>query len=239
MVQINNLLQTDGVNSALDVSLRLVNDNDIRERLLRADLSARIVLQHDLDLDTQHTLPEQYVPDRRINVHPRRVSTRHHVPILELHALRTLSPQLSAHNNLASLRSTLHNKPQHSIARTPHRQSSEQLVPQRLSLRHGTQTAVGDLLRVQLHGSLGKLETLLHNGGQLANTASLHAENVLGARGTDDDLGTQRGHAHLDAGVAVRGKLAGQQLVELGVEDTVGDKLRGEWQKVDVSQWRA
>ena len=44
-------------------------------------------------------------------------------------------------------------------------------------------------------------------------------------RGADDDVGDGRGDADLDARVALLGELTLEELVQLGIEDTVGDKL--------------
>ena len=62
-------------------------------------------------------------------------------------------------------------------------------------------------------------------GGELAYPAALLAEDLLGVGGADDDVGDGRGDADLDAGVALLSQLALEELVELGVEDTVGDEL--------------
>lgn len=70
-----------------------------------------------------------------------------------------------------------------------------------------------------------ELEALLHKQGQLANATALLAQHVLGAGGTDDDLSAHRGHADLDASVAINAQLTLQQLVELGVKDAIGDEL--------------
>lgn len=50
-------------------------------------------------------------------------------------------------------------------------------------------------------------------------------ENVLGASGSDDDLGAHGRNPNLDAGVSILGELPGQDLVELGEEDSVSHKL--------------
>ena len=44
--------------------------------------------------------------------------------------------------------------------------------------------------------------------------------------GQDDDLCAGWGDAHLHTGVAILGELAGQELVQLGLEDPVGDELQ-------------
>ena len=71
----------------------------------------------------------------------------------------------------------------------------------------------------------GELEALLHEERELANAAALLAEHGLRARRANDDLGAHRRHAHLEAGVAVLAEVALHHLVQLGLEDTVGDEL--------------
>ena len=55
-----------------------------------------------------------------------------------------------------------------------------------------------------LDGIISKAETLLDDGGELANAAALLAEDILGAGGEDDDLGTLGGGADLNTRVALR-----------------------------------
>lgn len=104
-------------------------------------------------------------------------------------------------------------------------QSSDELVSEGLSLGNGAQTTDGDLFSVELDGSLGEAEPLLNDGGQFADSAALLAQNVLGSGGHDDDLGPGGGDSDLDAGVTIFGQLASQELVQLGFENAVGDKL--------------
>lgn len=51
-------------------------------------------------LDTQHTLAEHDVAHCCVNVHACGVAGRHHVTVLELHALGTLGTQLAGNNDL-------------------------------------------------------------------------------------------------------------------------------------------
>ena len=62
------------------------------------------------------------------------------------------------------------------------------------------------LLSEELDLAVLHLETFLDQGGQLANTLSLLAKNILGAGGQDDDLGTLGGDADLDTGITVLGQ---------------------------------
>jgi hypothetical protein len=83
----------------------------------------------------------------------------------------------------------------------------------------------------------------LDERGELADAAALLAEDLLGVGGTDDDLRCAQsctflirfvrethlsasvGDADVTARVALLRELTGEELVELGVEDTVGHKL--------------
>ena len=107
----------------------------------------------------------------------------------------------------------------------PDCETTDELVPQRLGLGDGAQPPGGHLLGVELYGSLGEVEALLHDGRELADAPALLAEHVLRARRHDDDLGAGGGDAHLHAGVAILGELAGEELVQLGLEDADGNKL--------------
>ena len=55
----------------------------------------------------------------------------------------------------------------------------------------------------------------------LTDSASLLSENLLSVCSADDDVGDGGGDADFDAGVALLGQLTLEELVELGVEDTV------------------
>lgn len=90
-----------------------------------------------------------------------------------------------------------------------HGQSTEQLVTERLGLSSGRKTAELDLLGVELERVLGELETLLDESLELADTASLVTEDILGVGGTDDNLGTGVGDTDFTARVTLGGELTG------------------------------
>lgn len=105
-------------------------------------------------------------------------------------------------------------------------ETANELISEGFSLSDGAETASSDLLGVQLNGVLWEVEPLLDDGRQFTDATALLAEDVLGPRGHDDDLGTGRSDADLDAGVAVFGEFAGQELVELSPEHAIGDELK-------------
>ena len=123
--------------------------------------------------------------------------------------------------------------------------TTEELVPQALALCDGRETTVLDLLSVKLQGVVRELETFLDERGELADAATLLAQNLLSMSSADDDLGAQtslRGSrkgeygdvTHLSAGVGntditsrvvLLGELTGEEIVQLRAEDTIGDEL--------------
>ena len=68
-------------------------------------------------------------------------------------------------------------------------ETAEELVPQTFALSNSRETAVLNLLSVELEGVVGELETLLDERGELADAATLLTQNLLGVGGADDDLG--------------------------------------------------
>jgi hypothetical protein len=148
-----------------------------------------------------------------------------HEAVGELHGLGTGSTELARDDNLATLGARLHDEAEDTIAGTSDGETVEELVAEGLALGDGGETTVLDLGGVEGDGVLGELESLLDQRGELADAAALLAEDLLGVGGSDDDVGDSGGDADLDAGVALLSELALEELVELGVEDTVSDEL--------------
>jgi hypothetical protein len=139
----------------------------------------------------------------------------------ELHALGARGAQLSAHDDLATLGSALHDEAKHAVAGPPHGQAVQQLVAKRLALRHSREAAVLDLGGIEGDGAFGEFEALLDQRRELADAAALLAEDLLGVRGADDDVRHRGGGTQLHAGVTLLGEFSLEELIELRVEDTV------------------
>lgn len=80
--------------------------------------------------------------------------------------------------------------------------------------------------------STGTMHTtlpLLNYGCEFTDATSLLAEYVLGFCGHNDDFRAGRCDTNLNARITIFGKFTSQELVQLSLEDSVGDKLFGWW----------
>mmetsp|Transcript_19288 Transcript_19288/g.34854 ORF Transcript_19288/g.34854 Transcript_19288/m.34854 type:complete len:330 (-) Transcript_19288:81-1070(-) len=205
--------------------LWLKNGNNIIQRNLGSHNSLRIVGKHDRNPDTNHTLPQGNMTHSHIGVNLGSMTRLDHVSIAEFHGLGTLSSKLSRNDHLATLSGSLHDETHDTVASTTDGKSSQQLELERLSLGLRTKSLVLHTLSIQLNGTIGKIKPLLHHTGQLTNALSLLSEHVLRLGCADDDFGTMGGGTDLDTSVTILGKFAGEELVEFGEENTVGNKL--------------
>lgn len=213
-----------GLDDAL-LLLGLEDGDGVREGLLGTGLALGVGAAHDLDLDTKDTLAEENVAGGGVDEVLSGLAGVDHEAVGELHGLGTGGTELAGDDDLATLGAGLHDEAEDTVAGTADGETVEELVAEGLALGDGGETAVLDLGGVEGDGVLGELEALLDEGGELADAASLLAEDLLGVGGADDDVGYRGGDADLDAGVALLGQLALEELVELSVEDAIGDEL--------------
>jgi hypothetical protein len=148
-----------------------------------------------------------------------------HETISEFHGFGTSGTEFTRDNDFHTFGAGLHDKTEDTVAGPSDGQTAKELEFQRLGLSNGGETTVVDFFSVQLDSVLGEVESLLNNRGQFSDATSLFTQNGLSASGTDDDFGTDGSDTDLDARVTVLGELTGQELVELGKEDTVSNKL--------------
>lgn len=215
------------VGSDLDDTLGLgLGDLDIVGEVLGGALSTGGVGRlHDLDLDTEHTLSEEDVSDGVVNEVTSGLTRVDHEALSELHRLGTSSTELAGNDNLTTLGARLHDESEDTVTGSSHSKTTEELVPEGLGLSSGGETSVLDLLSVELESILGELEPLLDQSLELPNSSTLVTEDFLGVGSPDDDLGTGVGNTDLTAGVTLLSELSGEEVVELGLENTVGDEL--------------
>ena len=135
-----------------------------------------------------------------------------HVAIGELLRLSTLTSNFAGNRDLGTFSTRFHNESENTVASTTNSKTTEKLVFERLGLGLGAQTAVGDTLSENLNSTLREVEPFLNDGGQLTNALALLAENILSAGSFNDDLSADRGDSDLNTGIAVLGKLTGEEL---------------------------
>ena len=205
--------------------LGLDDGDGVGQGLLGTGLALRVGSAHDLDLDTEDTLAQEDVAGGGVDEVLGGLTGVDHEAVGELHGLGTGGAELAGDDDLATLGAALHDEAQDTVAGAADGETVEQLVAQGLALGDGGETAVLDLGGVEGDAVLGELEALLDEGGELADAAALLAQNLLGVGGADDDVGDGGRDADLDAGVALLGQLALEELVQLGVEDAIGDEL--------------
>jgi len=79
--------------------------------------------------------------------------------------------------------------------------------------------------RVEGDGVFGELEALLDERGQLPDASSLLAQDFLCVCCSDDDVGHGGRYSDFDAGVSLLSQFTLEELVQLGVEDSIGNEL--------------
>jgi len=155
----------------------------------------------------------------------RRLTRVDHETVGELHALGTSSTKLSRNNNFTTLSTTLHDESEDTIASSSDSKTIEEFVSERLALGDGGETTVLDLGGVEGDGVFRKLEPLLDEGGEFADSSTLLAENFLGVGCADDDVGDGGSNSDFYARVSFLSQFTLKEFVQLGVEDAICDKL--------------
>ena len=181
--------------------------------------------EHDEDLDAEHTLAHEHMADSLLHVDGGHVTSLDHVTLLELHTLRTLGTEFARHDDLTTLGTCLHDEADHRVRGTADSQALDELVLEGFGLGIGAQSAFVDGLCEQSELLLLETESLLDDRGELLDALVVLAKDFLGVGGADDDLRADWGHADLDAGVALLAEFFREELVELGVEDAIGNEL--------------
>ena len=118
--------------------------NVIGQRNLGALLAGDVVVQHDLHLDTEHTLSQEHMANGNIDVVVLWLTRVDHPAVDEFHALGSLTSELTADDDLAALGAGLHDESKNTIAGTSDGQTTDELVSKGLALGDGAQTTVGD-----------------------------------------------------------------------------------------------
>mmetsp|Transcript_33625 Transcript_33625/g.46017 ORF Transcript_33625/g.46017 Transcript_33625/m.46017 type:complete len:202 (+) Transcript_33625:215-820(+) len=183
------------------------------------------MVQHDGNLNTKNTLTQKNMSDSLVNIVSGGVSSFDHVSINKLHALSTLSTDLSADDDFTTLGAAVHDESQNTITGTTDCQSHQKLVAERLSLCHSAEGTVLNTLSEKLNGSLRETKAFLDNTGQFTNADGFVTQDILCTSGSDHDFSPGGGHTNLDTGVVILSELTSQEFVQLGIKDTVSNEL--------------
>jgi len=92
-------------------------------------------------------------------------------------------------------------------------------------LSNGGQTTLLNLLGIKLNCSLTELESLLYKRSEFTDSSSLVTEDFLSMRSADDDFCSCGRDTDFAARVALFSEFAGEEFIEFGEEDSVGDEL--------------
>jgi hypothetical protein len=181
------------------------------------------------------------VTDSGVNVVVEGLTSLDHVTLGELLGLGTLATDLTGHRDISSLGTSLHDEAKDTVTGTTDSKATEELVLEGLSLGLGAEATVGNTLSEDLNTSGGEVETLLDNGGHLADALTVLAKDVLGTCGLDNDLSASRGLTDLKTGITVLSKLTGEKLSKrkrgkgkaiVSIEKEEGNKLVWRYFKV-------
>ncbi|KAH3668812.1 hypothetical protein OGAPHI_002567 [Ogataea philodendri] len=205
------------------VLLWLVDNNGVRKSLWSLSVGSWVL--HNLDLDTQNTLSKQNVSGSNINEVNDWLTRVDHETVTELHRLSSSTLGLTRDDDLDTLSTGLHHVSDNTVSGSSNSKTVQQLVPERLTLSNGGKTSVLDSLGEQDDGTWSKLESLLDKRSKLVDSSTLLTKDSLGVGGRDDDLGLGWGDSNLDTGVSLFWEFSAEEFVQLGVEDTVSNKL--------------
>jgi len=201
-----------GSDSDLAFGLGLDERDRVGEVLGRTLPAFGVVRLHNLDLDTQNTLSEEYVPDGIVDIVDVGLTRVNHEPIDELHRFGTGRTEFTGDDDFATFGAGFHDESEDTVAGSPHSQTTQQLVPQALGLSSRRQTPELDLLGIELQRVFGEFEPLLNQRLELSDPSSLVAQNVLGVGSPDDNFGTGVGDSDFTSRVTFLGELSGEEL---------------------------
>lgn len=82
-----------------------------------------------------------------------------------------------------------------------------------------------NLLSIEFDSSLTELESFLHESGEFTNSTSLVSEDFLSMSSADDNFGSCGSDTDFAARITLFSEFAGEEFIEFGEEDSVGDEL--------------
>lgn len=188
-------------------------------------LSSDIVRQHNLDLESETSLREDDVLDGLVDVVVLGLTGRDQVPSFVLLDFGSLLSEFSGDDYLASL--DLFDL--HDVLDDEHSGGSDggllhDFGLEKFALSIGGQGLVDDDVELEDNVSSGELVSLGHELFVLVGLLTLCADGRLSVDDLNDDGKILRGLFDDQSGVTGSDQSSGEELVDFGLEDSVGDK---------------
>lgn len=213
-----------GISVLLGVSdLDVVGHDDSLLTNLLLDIS------HDFNLDSEDTLSKLDVSAGFINELLLGVSSRDQITLLVFHGFCSLSSDLSRDDNFATLSLTsLHDSGEDVVSSKSNWGSVQKLELDGLALGGSAEVSVvGNGLDSELNLVVLIVEvvSLLDEGLKLSDLSGFGVEDFSGLGSLDSNLSGHAGGSHLNSGISVSSEASGKELMELSLEDTIGNEL--------------
>ena len=195
--------------------------------LLVADLDLGAL--HDLDLQTENTSTELDGTSGRINEIVLGLTSGDLITLSVLLGLGTLATDLTSNDDLATdSTTTAHDSTEDVVSGHTDGSTGEELELESLNIGGSAQVSVvGDGFdgKVDLVVGVVEVVSLLDERLDLLNLTGLLVEELVALGSTNTDLGVDAGGANLDSGITLHTESLLEELVELSLEDTVGNEL--------------
>ena len=210
------------------IILGLFDLNEIgHDLLLVADLDLGAL--HDLDLETENTLTKLDGTSSGVNEIVLGLTSGDLITLSVLLGLSTLATDLTSNDDLATdSTTTAHDSTKDVVSGHTDGSTSEELELKSLNVGGSAQVSVvGDGFdgKVDLVVGVVEVVSLLNEGLDLLNLTGLLVEEFVALGSTNTDLGVDAGGANLDSGITLHTESLLEELVELSLEDTVGNEL--------------
>jgi len=210
------------------IILRLLDLDEVwHDLLLVSDLNSGTL--HDLDLETENTLTELDGTDSLIDEIVLGLTSRDLITLSILLGLGSLTTDLTSDDNFATNSlTTAHNSSKDVVGSHTDGSTVEKLELEGLDVGSSTKVLViGDWLDGKINSVVVIVEvvSLLDEGLDLLNLTGLLVEELVALGSTNTDLGVDAGGADLDTGITLHTESLLEELVELSLEDTVGNEL--------------
>ena len=193
--------------------------------LADADLGAL----HNLDSETEDSLTELDGTDGLVDEIVLWLTSGDLVTHGVLLGLGTLSTDLTGDDDFATDgTTTAHDGSEDVVGGKTDWGSAQELVLEGLDVGSSAEVLVvweGLDGEVNLVGLVVEVVSLLNEGLDLLDLTGLLLEEVSGLGASDTDLSSGGGEADLNSGVSVNSEGSGEELVELSLEDSIGDEL--------------